>query len=380
MKRLWLLLWAFSPILISAQDLIVKKDGDVIQAKVLKVGSTEVEYKKWSNQDGPLYSIEIGNILAINYQNGDKESFDNVSAPTSQPAANLSTPTSPTEIPVKPAEDNVNLLSLYNNQFVEPSELNQKDKLAKFYYPVWGITSQSVISDENLTISFKKRYFNPNEPKKRNVIGYVIKVQNKTNKNLYIDLANSFKVDGQGNSSPYYSNMTITTNTSSGSGVGLNIGAVTGALGVGGVLGTLARGVNVGAGGSHGTSVTESQDRILIIPPQATVTLPFQKKVVKNDIKIIPEKLCFNMLIKGFPVKQHEFKVMYDENNSMVKNRRIITYSTTPDFSTYSRLNIEFYLKAVLGFNSSWKPLNTNDYDMIATNWEYLLIGEGLEN
>ena len=39
----------------SAQDLIVKKDGSVIQAKVTKVGTSEVEYKKWINQDGPQY-------------------------------------------------------------------------------------------------------------------------------------------------------------------------------------------------------------------------------------------------------------------------------------------------------------------------------------
>ena len=64
----------------SAQDLIVKKDGSVIHAKVTKIGTAEVEYKKWSNQDGPQYSIAVADILAINYQNGDKETFENVSA------------------------------------------------------------------------------------------------------------------------------------------------------------------------------------------------------------------------------------------------------------------------------------------------------------
>ena len=64
----------------SAQDLIVKKDGSVIQAKVTKIGTSEVEYKKWSNQDGPQYSIAVADILAINYQNGEKETFENVSA------------------------------------------------------------------------------------------------------------------------------------------------------------------------------------------------------------------------------------------------------------------------------------------------------------
>lgn len=64
----------------SAQDLIVKRDGTVIQAKVMKVGTSEVEYKKWSNQDGPQYSISVTDILAINYKNGEKETFENVTA------------------------------------------------------------------------------------------------------------------------------------------------------------------------------------------------------------------------------------------------------------------------------------------------------------
>ena len=69
-----------------AQDLIVKKDGSVIQAKVTKIGTTEVEYKKWSNQDGPQYSIAVADILAINYQNGEKETFENAGAGSSQAA------------------------------------------------------------------------------------------------------------------------------------------------------------------------------------------------------------------------------------------------------------------------------------------------------
>ncbi len=62
---------------IVAQDMIVTNDGTVIKAKVTKVGDTEVEYKKWTNQDGPVYTIKISNLIAINYQNGEfeKESF-----------------------------------------------------------------------------------------------------------------------------------------------------------------------------------------------------------------------------------------------------------------------------------------------------------------
>ncbi len=58
-----------------AQDVIVKKDGSTILSKVVEIGSAEVKYKKFSNQDGPMYTILKTEIQAINYENGEKESF-----------------------------------------------------------------------------------------------------------------------------------------------------------------------------------------------------------------------------------------------------------------------------------------------------------------
>lgn len=60
-----------------AQDVIVLKYGDLMQAKVLEIGENDVRYKKWENIDGPTYTISIAKILAINYQNGTKDSFAN---------------------------------------------------------------------------------------------------------------------------------------------------------------------------------------------------------------------------------------------------------------------------------------------------------------
>lgn len=60
----------------SAQDVIVKRDGTTILAKVLKVSPSFVEYKKASNQDGPTYAISVNDIMAINYENGEKESYN----------------------------------------------------------------------------------------------------------------------------------------------------------------------------------------------------------------------------------------------------------------------------------------------------------------
>lgn len=59
----------------AAQDTIVKRDGNEVIAKVLKVGVDEVEYVKFNAQDGPLYTLPASAISLIKYANGDKDIF-----------------------------------------------------------------------------------------------------------------------------------------------------------------------------------------------------------------------------------------------------------------------------------------------------------------
>ena len=59
----------------TAQDVIVKKDHSTIISKVTKVSSTEIEYKKWSNLDGPSYIVPVSEVLRINYSNGEYDEF-----------------------------------------------------------------------------------------------------------------------------------------------------------------------------------------------------------------------------------------------------------------------------------------------------------------
>lgn len=67
-----------------AQDVIVKKDNSTVLSKVLEVSSAEIKYKKWSNQDGPTYTISVNEVLSINYQNGEIDKFDTTPAPQQQ--------------------------------------------------------------------------------------------------------------------------------------------------------------------------------------------------------------------------------------------------------------------------------------------------------
>lgn len=60
-----------------SQDVIVKKDNSTILSKVVEINSSEIRYKKWSNQDGPTYSISISDVASINYANGEVDKFAN---------------------------------------------------------------------------------------------------------------------------------------------------------------------------------------------------------------------------------------------------------------------------------------------------------------
>lgn len=50
-----------------------EKDATEIQAKVLKITDTEIEFQRWDNPDGPIYTIPAEEVFTITYQNGSKE-------------------------------------------------------------------------------------------------------------------------------------------------------------------------------------------------------------------------------------------------------------------------------------------------------------------
>lgn len=56
-----------------AQDIITKKGGEEIKVKVQEVGQTEIKYKLYDNQNGPLYSVNKSDLFMIKYENGTKE-------------------------------------------------------------------------------------------------------------------------------------------------------------------------------------------------------------------------------------------------------------------------------------------------------------------
>ena len=72
---------------VKAQDKINKTDNTIIEAKVIEISSSEIKYKKFSNLNGPTYTISKGEVQMIIYENGEKETFNggNIKVENKQP-------------------------------------------------------------------------------------------------------------------------------------------------------------------------------------------------------------------------------------------------------------------------------------------------------
>ena len=77
MKKI-LLLFTCAAISLSAfsQDILVRKNGDAENVKVLEVSPAEVKYKKSSNLNGPIFTEKRTDIYSIKYENGEVQSFN----------------------------------------------------------------------------------------------------------------------------------------------------------------------------------------------------------------------------------------------------------------------------------------------------------------
>lgn len=63
---------------LNAQDIIILNNTDEIRSKVIEILDGQVKYKKWTNLNGPSYSIDKSEIFIIKYANGEKETFKNI--------------------------------------------------------------------------------------------------------------------------------------------------------------------------------------------------------------------------------------------------------------------------------------------------------------
>ena len=361
-----------------AQDIIICRNGDEIESKILKISKTEIEYKKWSNQDGPTYTLEKSEVFMIKYPNGDKDLFKET--PAKQDDANKETTTEGNEeeteeysqpIVATAAADNAELIAQYNTDISEYLDNYYKENKPKkgpntIFFRL-NATTSSIFSTDDIEILITpiaiKNYFvgesigtivnsNPDYYTDWYRLKYAIVIKNKTSRIIYIDKAACFGSSSNGKTKVYFdpTEYTVTSGGGSSTGASVNLGSVADALGVGGVVGTLAGGVTVGGnkGKATITTTTQRDNRILTIPPQASVTLSEDKAIKHPSDKrkyIITgsyEYHSHNPFSKYLSKKEPHIK--YSEENCPQTIKYMVTYSFDKNLRKSYMVNFGVYI------------------------------------
>lgn len=303
----------------------------------------------------------------IKYKNGVKDVFDENDSPLSN-QQNHSTNDGP--IKVEPSSDNVSLIEQYNKMGHEFRGVKVKAKAAKCWWGTLGVTQSSVLSCDEIGITLsqeKKSYpyfaYNYDGSVIKGLYGerymsfrgkYFVEIINKTSQTIYIDKANSFRVESDGSYHMYYNLQQTTTNQSGDSGGSLNLGAVTGALGIGGVANTLAGGTSVGGGSQSSVSTTYSDQRIVAIPPYGKMVLSKDEAIPIKKSSTGYDKFKMNSFSEDFksgkiPDLQYGEYKTFTEQDSPANKKYILTYSLEPDFKSNKQFGFGVYIKDAKG-------------------------------
>lgn len=350
MKRILFLFLTFCAATINAQDVIVKRDGSTILSKVTEIGLNEVKYKKFSNQTGPIYSILKSDILSINYENGEKETF----APQLE---KQETEGKQQIIEAKPATDNAEIISRYNRTYEHGDAIDVKNKKADAGLCILGVSTNSVLSTEDIVIEFRQEPYIVGEARlgyKYNIIKrFHFQIHNKTDRIIYVDLGSTFRVKKDGSAKVYYNNSQTTITKGAGTNTGVNLGAIAGAIGIGSSLATLANGISIGKGSLSSSSTVYAKQRVISIPPHGTV--PIEKYhiefVENNRVEEISEgeTLLFGYSSSELPSLNYGEQYVYNEIDSPFHSDYFITYSKSADFSLAIVVKASIYMRELIG-------------------------------
>lgn len=369
-----------------AQDVIVKKDGSTILSKVLEVNTADIKYKKYSNQNGPIYTINKSDVMTINYENGEKDSF----LSNSESVGDNSSMSSGGYVNKKADSRNSDIIDFYRRIYKPTSKVKTKDKPASTYALIFGVTPSSIMSNEDIEMNFvrdivKGPYYN------RKHLVYYINLKNKTDKVIYVDKGNCFKILQDGKYTCYFDNsMQTTVNMGGGSGGNLGLGSVASVLGIGGVAGQLASGINVGGGTSHSVSKTYSPQRVIAIPPHGNINLSEEKYIQTKEGSLLSsssyeqveraESFMFHGW-EGDDKPSDEYNIassklgmtkgmvkygqtaLFKENDLPWKREYVITYSTKDTFDTYSSLKVQLFIYEIIGTSFIGFDNEPNEYD-----------------
>ncbi len=341
-----------------AQDIIIMRNGDEVEAKVTALTDSDISYKKWSNQDGPTYTTAKSKVFMIKYKNGDKDVFkEEAPAPAATAPQEAAAPKY--EIGLPDEERNNFLLNFHNTDAISFIGETETDKKAEGALCQYFVTEDSQLANKDIEISVFPSYKFYAQGYSSHPCGWVqaryvleISITNRTDKPVYVDLGNTFLSDDSGKSTSHYTPSSTSNTQGRSGGASVNLGGVARALGVGGAVGTIASGVNVGGGKSSSSTTVTYAERIIRIAPNSKVTLE------KKHSNTLTRALVASSFHRG-----EVFNYTKEESNSWFDV--YVTYSLDEKFTQQSVLKAKYYMGKSIGAKTSYSNfLREKDFNI----------------
>lgn len=234
-------------------------------------------------------------------------------------------------------------------------------------------TNASVTQDENISVQYGiyTKYANTDYslgpyPTMR------IKVTNKSDKIIFIDLGTSF-LKKNDVASVIYTPTITSSMTGQSVGIGVNAGSIVNAVGIGGMVGTALGGVNIG--GSKGSSVTTTTyaQRFVSVPPKSAVLLEDVPILTPGSEKALGDLFYFKEMGKRLWCLSNKFKDVesgkikeYTEDHTLFTIGCYLNYSFTEDFKSSNGIETTYYVKMLIGSSmTTFPPGNSKEFKIM---------------
>lgn len=358
----------------------------------VEISDKYIFYTKDKAEDAAIARMPKEAVLLIKRQDGSTVNLYETAVPVQSTPAEAQAPVilTPELLDEAARRTNADRIAQANLpvSFV-PGEGKDLEKEANLVWFRMGVQEGSVLDDGTVSLSlqtgsfgwanYQKRdytyvFYLDHDPETANEIiteqsnpGLQVTVTNKGNRTVYIDLGSSFFIR-MGQTQCYYVPSSTSVSSSTSSGAGLNIGAVTGALGIGGVVGTIASGLSVGGGSTNGSTTVTYAQRIITIPPRSTVNLEAQWLFGSTEREVMPglsygkwrgyQGRCHSVFC--FPKDAPEGPLMtgqhlvYSEASSPFRVSALVAYSFSEDGNASRTLSAHLYLKDLVGRNCNY--------------------------
>jgi len=258
--------------------------------------------------------------------------------------------------------------------------VNAKKKEAKFGYLFFESeknwvaedslirVSASITSNTDTFVDLLIRFYTSNP-------WITVKVENLSDEIVYIDLGSSFFLRNKQAQMLWDNSQKVVTNGSSAGG-SVNLGAVTGAMGIGGIVGTLASGISIGGGNSASTSTVTQAERVLRLPPFAEQEFTIQ--LYLPGIRGFGWRKSNNGISRNIDAitmhNPHIYSgddVNYTQESTPLKYQLYFKYAVCEAFTPTNKITLPFYANLLVGTKEwpgqekSVKEINNYGYDLV---------------